>query len=83
MGCSHRKLSETGLRIVGTFLKVKLCVGARGSTGSGASITDDNRICVVSDETTETAVSDMHINMHIEDMHWKCIGKCFPHHNLG
>ena len=36
MGCSHRKLSETGLRIVGTFLKVKLCVGATGSTGSGA-----------------------------------------------
>ena len=41
IGCSHRKLSETGLRIVGAFLKVKLCVGARGSTGSGASLTDD------------------------------------------
>ena len=44
MGCSHRKLSETGLRIPGVFLKVKLCVGARRSTGSGASIPDDNRI---------------------------------------
>ena len=32
MCCSHRKLSETGLRIVGTFLKVQLCVGARRST---------------------------------------------------
>ena len=33
MGFSRRKLSETGLRIFGTFLKVELRVGARRSTG--------------------------------------------------
>ena len=33
MDCSHRKLSETGLKIIGTFLKVELRVGARRSTG--------------------------------------------------
>ena len=38
MGCSHRKLSETGLRIVGVFLKVKLCGCARRSADVGTSI---------------------------------------------
>ena len=44
MGCSHRKLSETGLRIVGTFLKVKLCGCVRQSADIGTSVLDDNRI---------------------------------------
>ena len=44
MGFSRRKLSETGLRIFGTFLKVQLCVGAKGSTGLRCFHPDDNRI---------------------------------------
>ena len=44
MGCSRRKLSETGLRIFGTFLKVQLCVGNSEAPEAGASIPDDNRI---------------------------------------
>ena len=44
MGCSHQKLSETGLRIVGAFLKVKLCGCVRRSRHMATSTLDDNRI---------------------------------------
>ena len=44
MGYSHQKLSETGLRIVGAFLKVKLCGCVRQSAHMGTSVLDDNRI---------------------------------------
>ena len=41
MGCSHQKLSETGLRIAGAFLKVKLCGCVRRSSDIGTSTLDD------------------------------------------
>ena len=64
MGCSHRKLSKTGLRIVGAFLKVKLYYNICGTQGLLRFAGGRGLSCTLLEYTLHTTHNQVHIYIY-------------------